>query len=162
MLESWEALFLGELGAAAAFAGLLFVSLSVNQAHILSQQSAPERGIQSLWMLFLIFCVSAIMLVPHQSPRAVGGELLGVSLVHFVTLTISQVREHRTIQPAYRWYAWLATSVGQAALWMILASAVGFLVRNDWLATYGLVPATLIGFLIAALNAWVLLIEINR
>ena len=34
-MEAWSNFSLGELGAAAAFAGLLFVSISVNQERIL-------------------------------------------------------------------------------------------------------------------------------
>jgi hypothetical protein len=47
-MEKWHDFFVGELGAAAGFAGLLFVSLSVNEARIIQFGGLAERGSQAL------------------------------------------------------------------------------------------------------------------
>jgi hypothetical protein len=50
-VSEWNDFFLGELGAAAALAGLLFVSISVNQAKILELGRTADRGIEVLTLL---------------------------------------------------------------------------------------------------------------
>ncbi len=98
-MESWQNFFLGELGASAALAGLLFVSLSVNQARILALPSLPERGIQALMALFLVLFVSSVMLIPGQAPFVAGLEILVLSGGHIVGISLLQVTEFRRIDP---------------------------------------------------------------
>ena len=50
-MDAWSNFFVGELGAAAAFAGLLFVSVSVNLEKILQLGRLADRGLEAL-----IFC----------------------------------------------------------------------------------------------------------
>ncbi|MEJ0022338.1 MAG: hypothetical protein WDN76_02040 [Alphaproteobacteria bacterium] len=161
-METWESFFLGELGAAAAFAGLIFVSLSVNQARILAFANIPERGVQALITLFQVFVVAAIMLIPQQPQWLTGVQLLLAALVHLLVMTRSHRAELRNVAPEHRRHSWLATGLGQGAAWMFVVAAVLVMVRADWIGFYVLAPATLLSFFIAGLNAWVLLIEINR
>jgi hypothetical protein len=76
MLAAWGTFFQGELGAAAALAGLLFVSLSVNQTKILELGRMADRGLEALAILFLVIMVSSLPLIPGQSIRLLGGEIL--------------------------------------------------------------------------------------
>lgn len=76
MLGPWISFFQGELGAAAALAGLLFVSMSVNQTKILELGRMADRGLEALAILFVVIIVSSLPLIPGQPPRLVGGEIL--------------------------------------------------------------------------------------
>ncbi len=71
-MEPWANFFLGELGASAALAGLLFVSLSVNQSRILELGRIAEPGLEALIMLALVLVVSSLALVTAQTPRLFG------------------------------------------------------------------------------------------
>jgi hypothetical protein len=73
-MEAWSNFALGELGAAAALAGLLFVSISVNQERILELGRMADRGLEALTILFLVIVVTSLMLVPGQLLRLLGGE----------------------------------------------------------------------------------------
>jgi modulator of FtsH protease len=160
MVETWEAFFLGELGAAAAFAGLLFVSVSVNQQRILAISGVPERAIQALLVLFMVFAVSAIMLVPEPA-RLIGLQVLGLSIAYLFVLSVVQFAELRKIAPANRGHSLWSVFQHQIVAWLFLVSAV--LLANEHAAAFAfLVPTTLMAFFVAGLNAWVLLIEINR
>ena len=59
-MDAWSNFFIGELGAAAAFAGLLFVSVSVNLAKILELGRLADRGLEALIMLFLTVVVASL------------------------------------------------------------------------------------------------------
>src|SRR5271165_6555752 len=88
-LQAWNNFFMGELGAAAALAGLLFVSISVNQARILSLGRMADRGLEAMVMLFLIIVVASLPLIPWQPARWLGGEILtvgGLTLIGLVPI----------------------------------------------------------------------------
>lgn len=80
-LEHWRDFFVGELGAAAALAGLLFVIVSVNQSHILELGSMADRGMEALLILLLTLIVASLGLVPEQSLRLLGGEIASISIL---------------------------------------------------------------------------------
>jgi modulator of FtsH protease len=75
----WNSFFQGELGAAAALAGLLFVSVSVNQTRILELGRMADRGLEALMMLLMVLVVASLPLVPGQPPHWLGAEILLVA-----------------------------------------------------------------------------------
>jgi hypothetical protein len=161
-VEPWQNFFLGELGASAALAGLIFVSLSVNQARILELASLPERGLQALLALLLVLVVSSVMLIPAQPPLLVGAEILLVAGGQIAVLTAVQRTELRGVAAEYRGHARTLAGLTQLAAWLYVLGALLLIVRGDWAGIYAFAPGTLLCFMVAGLNAWVLLIEINR
>jgi modulator of FtsH protease len=161
-MEGWQNFFLGELGASAALAGLIFVSLSVNQERVLASPSLPERGLEALMALFLVLIVSSLMLVPNQGPRLVGTEVLAVAVVQIVVLFMVQRIEYTRVEAPYRHNMVSLAIATQAAAWLFGLGALLLILRADWLGLYVMVPGTLLCFICGGINAWVLLIEINR
>ena len=161
-MEGWQNFFLGELGASAALAGLIFVSLSVNQERVLSSPSLPERGLEALMALFLVLIVSSLALVPEQGPRLLGVEVLAVATVQILILFKVQRIEYARVEAPYRRNMVSLAIATQAAAWLFGLGALLLILRADWIGLYASVPAALLCFVCAGVNAWVLLIEINR
>src|SRR5271154_3625772 len=101
-MDAWSSFFLGELGAAAALAGLLFVSISVNQARILALGRTADRGLEALAMLFLVLVVTSLPLVPGQPPRLLGGEILAVATATLAALVPLEASYLRSIEEVHR------------------------------------------------------------
>lgn len=101
-MSAWSNFFLGELGAAAALAGLLFVSVSVNQARILSLGRMADRGLEALAMLLLVVVVASLPLVPGQSLRLLGAEILVVGIATLTALVPLHLAYLRQIDPVHR------------------------------------------------------------
>ena len=59
-MECWSTFFASQVGAAATLAGLLFVSVSVNRARILSLGRMADRGAEALSMLFLALVAASL------------------------------------------------------------------------------------------------------
>ena len=78
--ELWHELFVGVAGAAAALAGLLFVSLSINLQQILQQVWLPRRAGLTVLLLFEVLVIAILGLVPGQAPVTLGVELLGLGV----------------------------------------------------------------------------------
>ena len=62
-------------GASAALAGLVFVALSVNIAHILQYSNLPSRAAATIGSLILIL-VSSMAALIHQPMQVLGIEIL--------------------------------------------------------------------------------------
>jgi hypothetical protein len=161
-LGDWSNFFLGELGAAAALAGLLFVSVSVNQARILELGRMADRGLEALAMLLLVLVAASLPLVPGQPIRLLGAEILLVGALTLTALVPLQRGYLRHLDPAYRRHTSRMVALNRLAVSIIALAGLVLLWRGDGFGIYLLPPGFLLSFLAAGANAWVLLIEINR
>lgn len=161
-MGAWTSFFQGELGAAAALAGLLFVSVSVNQARILELGRTADRGIEALFMLFLVIVVASLPLIPGQPVRLLGGEVLAAAMAVLATLVPLQHGYLRDLEPDQRARSIYLVRGNRAAVAVIAAAGAVLLWRGDGLGAYILPPGIFLCFFAVGANAWVLLIEINR
>jgi hypothetical protein len=161
-LGAWTNFFLGELGAAAALAGLLFVSVSVNQAKILALGRMADRGLEALAMLFLVIVVTSLPLVPEQSSRLLGAEILAAAAATLAALVPLQHAYLRHLDPVYRARSTRMVWVNRLAVTVIALAGLALLWRGGTTGLYLLPPGVLLSFFAVGVNAWVLLIEINR
>jgi modulator of FtsH protease len=161
-VNDWSNFFLGELGAAAALAGLLFVSVSVNQARILQLGRIADRGLEALLMLWLVLVVASLPLVPGQSLRLLGAEILAITiLVLVVTVRLQRVYLQH-LEPQYRSRSTRMVLINRLSVIVIGLAGLLMLWRGDGTGLYLLPAGFIVTFFAAGTSAWVLLIEINR
>jgi modulator of FtsH protease len=158
----WVPFFATAAGAAAALTGLIFVALSVNIARILEYQHLPARAAAAMGALMLILVSSLAALAP-QPLALVGGETLAFTT--FVWwLQIDSARQLRAAVKANN-RPWREFAIGTA---MGQAQVVPYLVGGALLAwgsdtgLYWLAAGAVMVFVLAVVNAWVLLVEILR
>jgi hypothetical protein len=161
-LPGWSNFFVGELGAAAALAGLLFVSVSMNQARILALGRMADRGLETLAMLFLVMVVASLGLVPGQPLRWLGAEILVVGAATLAWLIPVQQRYMRLLDPIHLRRSARMAWFTRAAIGIFVIGGLGLATLGQAWALYLLPPGILLVFAAVGLNAWVLLIEINR
>jgi hypothetical protein len=152
---------MAQVGASAALAGLIFVGLSINMSRILSLPRVPERALQAIIVLLTVLMVSSLLLVPGQSTIEMGLEMLGVGTFAWALNMWLEVGNLEKINKEYRRFWIQNTLVGQAALLPYVIGGVVTLAFGP-VGIYFLVPAVIFSFLKAMIDAWVLLIEINR
>jgi modulator of FtsH protease len=168
-MEAWGGFFIAQVGASAALAGLIFVAVSLNLTKVLALSHLPKRAFQALMVLMEILVVSSLALVPQPVPLF-GGEAVLVTLPIWITvivldlqtLTIAGKAEAVTIVGEdYRRRAIERMMISQVAALLFVIGAVATFAFG-LTGVYWLAPAILCSYLIALLDAWVLLIEINR
>ncbi|MBO9713622.1 hypothetical protein [Sphingomonas sp.] len=161
-MEAWHEFFLGELGAAAALAGMLFVAVSVNQARILELGRMADRGLEALVMLLYVIVAASLVLVPGQSPSLLGGELLAIGVLAQVALARLEIGYCRVLDSEHLPRTLQMVALNQVAM-ALSGVAGGWMLWTGTAAGLCLVaPGILLTFVAVGLNAWVLLIEINR
>jgi predicted MFS family arabinose efflux permease len=162
LIGEWSNFCLGELAAASALAGLLFVSVSVNQARILQLGRMADRGLEALAMLFLVVVVASLPLVPRQPLRLLGGEILVIATVTLFVVIQLQRTYLRDVEPQYRPQSMRMVTLNRIAVGTIALIGGVLLCRGDGVGMHLLPAGILLSFLAAGFNSWVLLIEINR
>ena len=156
----WQTFLAAEVGAAAALTGLLFVAVSINLERILSFPKLPARAAETLTLLVLVLVISSLGLAP-QGSGALAAEIIACAGgMSAVVLTV-QLR-HGPDDPADPiWWYWSRLATIQVPALLFLTGAITLAVRHGG-GLYWLLPATLMAFLGAVYNAWVLLVEIIR
>lgn len=157
----WSNLFVATAGAAAALTGLIFVGVSINLTKILSLKNLPTRALLSLTLLVTILTLSIIFLIPKQSFRALGVEVIIVGVLAWVAVSRMDLFVLRDIDKAYKRKLVVSSIVNQVALLPYIVGGV-VLVSSGESGAYWIVPAFLVSFFKAILDAWVLLVEIHR
>lgn len=159
-MEPWGGFFIAQVGASAALAGLIFVAVSLNLTKIVASSHLPSRAFQALMVLMEILIVSSLALVP-QPLRWFGGEAAVVALPIWITAIVFDLRSLAIADKAYRQRSIQRMAISQAAALFFGVGAVVTLAFG-LAGIYWLVPAIICSYLIALLDAWVLLVEINR
>jgi modulator of FtsH protease len=160
VIQGWESLFVAEAGAAAALAGLLFVAVSINLTRILEYPGLSGRAAEALGLLFFVLVIATLGLVPGQSPVALAGEVMAVGGMAELILLVLQIRDAR--RPEQR-LSWSVTRIVSSAVATLPAMVAGLSVLiGSGGGFYWLVPAILLAFAAALVDAWVLLVEILR
>ena len=162
VIEDWNTFYAAQAGASAALAGLVFVALSINLRQILAHpELLPGRAGEAVIMMVQPVFVALVILIPNQSMRTLGVEmlLLGgiafgiVNLILWRAFEPSRERETRefVLRVSMAELALLPTIIGGALL--VNGSATGL----DWQA-FGVLMCLAVGIT----TAWVLLVEILR
>ena len=144
--------------AAAAFAGLLFVALTVNLPRILPDAAHVARAREALGGLLSLLVMALLVLIPGQARDALGIELLCLAAVLAAVSIRLQGETIRRLPPGRRarWAVrMLPVNAATAAIIVTGAS----LIAGTGGGLYWLAGTVLIYVLRSALNAWDLLIE---
>ncbi len=156
-----ENFFIAEVGASAALAGLIFVGVSINLSRILSLARLPDRALEAMSLLMTVLVLSSLQLVPGQSMALLGIEILIIGLLIWSEVTILDLRIRRNTDPQFRQVFLFNMLLSQlASLPYVIAGILVLVIGASGL--YWLVPSVIFSFLKAILDAWVLLVEINR
>jgi modulator of FtsH protease len=160
-IEAWANFFVAQCGASAALLGLLFVSVSLNLARILALAHLPERALLAMFLLLTILIVASAMLMPGQSLRADGIEVLAAGAAICGAGAAAKIRDFDRLNSDWRqYYLFDLSFLAVATLPYLVAGGLLFL--GAAAGFYWLAAAILLSTAKAVTDAWVLLVEINR
>lgn len=157
----WSNLFSAELSASAALTGLLFVAASINLARIIGNPLLIARLAKALSTLVGVLLAAALCLVPGQSARLLGAELVVVGVPVWIMVTILERASSRTNVYVGKWGKVGHFLLAQSAVLAMIAGGVSLAAGHGG-GLYWTVAGVMISFVTALLDAWVLLIEILR
>jgi hypothetical protein len=148
-------------GAAATLTGLVFVAVSINLSRIISIPGLTGRAAESIMQLFGVVIITTTMLIPQQTPVALGVEILVVSFALWLVQTVLQIRymTSKTGHPR----TWAINRIVQTQFANIPFFISGILLLcGSPAGLYWLAPGCIFSLVAGVLAAWVLLVEILR
>ena len=163
--EGWGDLFLASAGATAALSGLIFVGLSVNIRTVLDtekregQNFLTGRALEALAALLIVLVISLVALTPGI-PRWALVTFIAVCGLGSATSPIRALLASR--QQAAIDLPLVLRLVTAAGLTVTLLLAGVTLATGHGGGLYWLPVAFVLAIVIAAINAWVLLVEVLR
>jgi modulator of FtsH protease len=160
-LAGWDNFFVASAGAAAALAGLLFVALSINLAKILAIPGLTSRAGETFVPLTIILVISLQALVPGIGIRFFACELLFLGTIAWLFATWLEARAYRAHHYVKFGHLALRVVINQPSTLFIAISGLALILGISG-GLYWLIPAILLSFVGAMLNAWILLVEILR
>jgi hypothetical protein len=160
-MNEWSNFFVAMASAAAALAGLIFVGVSINLAKILSTPSLPDRALESLILLLNILIISALALIPQQTPVITGIEFLCIGVMVWLIVLFLDLRIWRNTNPGYKRHSRQNIVFSQLAILPYILSGI-MIMCQGYSGIYWLVPGIILSFIKAIVDAWVLLVEIHR
>jgi hypothetical protein len=158
---AWSSFFSAQVSASAALVGLLFVAVSINLAKIVESRQLVARSAKALFTVTGILLASTLCLVPGQRVKILGCELAVVGMIVFLATTLAgraASLKNPFITTRDRVVQAILSQLSSAP--MVVAGVLLFGGRGGGL--YWLVGAIVFSFIAALIDAWVLLIEINR
>ncbi len=158
---SWSTFFSAQVSASAALAGLEFVAISINLAKIVKQRQLVARAGKSLLGLMVVLLASALCLVPALGRAWLGWELASLGTAIWLTTTWAQHRASHKNPYAGRTSKVFFTLLTQVSVFPFVVGGVS-LVYGRGGGLYWLAAGAIFSMVAALLDAWVLLIEIQR
>jgi modulator of FtsH protease len=161
-MEGWTEFYLGEVGAAAAIAGLLFVAISINIESILAYPTLPGRAAQTLFIVSSALVVGSVGLFPGQPLAAFGWEAIATYLL-LASTGVVQVAGLRRFRKSEGPIVWLIVPASVLLLVTIPGIVGGILLLNgDIAGAYWIAVDIILSLLGTLLGGWVMLVEILR
>jgi hypothetical protein len=157
--SEWHDFFVGTTGASAALTGLLFVAISINLQQILKYPRLPGRAAGTLGILVGALVVSGFGLAPGQGNRVLGLEIAAAG----AALVAQAVFVTRKTDTEHARSSWVVEHLVLLILPSLAFVAGGLsLIAGGGGGLYWVFSAVLLAFVVASINAWVLLVEIMR
>ena len=160
-MEAWHDFLVAQVGASAALGGLLFVGLSLNLEKIVSLAGVAERAQIPLVMILATLLLGSLLLIPRQEFLPLGAEGLAVGIATVAMGTRFGLRAMHASPPDYRGRVFLSLAFFWAATLPYIIGGLLLLAGHDS-GMYWIAGAICVSLIKAMLDAWVLLIEINR
>ena len=157
----WNDFYVAVAGAAAALTGLIFVGISISLTKILTAPTLPNRAFVSLTLLLSILTISILFLVPKQSTIWAGWTLLLIGFFIWAVVTRIDVKNYKQIEKNYKRHYLLLLLLDQLAVLPYIIGGIIILLAGST-GFYWVIPAIIFSFIKSVLDAWVLLVEINR
>ncbi|MDO9355187.1 MAG: hypothetical protein Q7T55_15930 [Solirubrobacteraceae bacterium] len=161
-LDGWHDFAAATAGVAGALAGLIIVAVSVNVKQIIEGSALPARAGATIASIAVILVSAMAMLIPTQPALWLGLEIVGftvVALLFQADAAVRILRSHDSGLTLGRKIGTIVLGVGQFSGLLIGGALI---MSGDASGVFHVAAGFIAIFIVAIVNAWVLMVEILR
>jgi hypothetical protein len=148
--------------AAAALAGLLFVSVSIRIDVIAPSRALRNRAAQTLVLFVSVLLVALCLAIPEQSRQALGGELLALAaLAGAIVIFLGRQAQKDGAADTPRLAVALDATTPNAITLILLAVAALLLIAGLHAGLYVLVAPVVVALGGGVISVWLLLTRLS-
>jgi hypothetical protein len=157
----WAGFFSTVSSASAALTGLLFVAISINLSQIISNPMLTARAAKALSTLVTVLLTAIVCLVPGQPYLVLACEMIVIGVMGWILITRWQLAaSRRNLYISTRQRIFQHVLAQGSTLPLIVGSISILLMQRG--ALYWIVVGMILSLVAALIDAWVLLVEIQR
>ncbi len=157
----WHDFFMACVGSSATLTGLLFIGISINLQKIISVQRLVNRGMLALIFLLIILIVSILFLVPDRPTSFYGVTVLIITSAAALIITRLDILLFKDKESRHRIYTKFYPVINTITIMCYIICSVLLIIEGEE-GMYWIVPAIVLSYVKAILDAWILLVEILR
>lgn len=151
---AWQNFAMMTGGASGALTGLLFVAVSLNTTRIAGHLGLRASAAQTLVLFLVPLIMAAVLLVPGQDDRVLGGELIAVGLGASASLLAIRQRKRGLADEDKRLTRIFDRRDTNVVVMLLFVASGTILATGTDAGLYLLLPASIVAFLSGVLNAW--------
>jgi hypothetical protein len=163
-MGNWSSFFTVQAEAAATLSGLIFIGISINLSKILEHKKLPNRGLVALILLLNSLVISSLCLINQYN--YIGYEVLAFAGASWVLICWIDIGIWKHTHESFRGKLLALTALNQVVLLSFLIGTgcilCFFPIPNFDAAFSWFAVGSLTSIVKAIIDAWVLLVEINR
>ena len=159
-MARWQSFYMFAGAASASLMGLLFIALSINREHIARHPGYRSVARQTGLAFICILVVTALVLIPTQSPRWLGGELVVGAGIGLLWEIVAQRRVARALDEYVETYLRVSL-LCDIGMFGVLGGAIVLIARSTVAGLDVIAAAIILLGLTAIRNSWALVMNVN-
>ena len=160
-MNSWDSFFSAVAESSATLTGLIFVGVSISLTRILEIPKMASRALVAIILLLTVVVSSLLFLIPGLDIFQEGIIILSIAIAVWVITLVLCLRMLYITSPEFKIYVKYNIVLTQLSIWPFIVAGICMMTIGDT-GIYWLISGMIFTLVKTVVDAWVLLIEINK
>ena len=160
-MNSWDSFFSAVSESSATLTGLIFVGVSISLNRILEIPKMASRALVAIILLLTVVVSSLLFLIPDLDIFQEGIIVLSIAIAVWVITLVLCLRMLYITSPEFKKYVKYNIILTQLSLWPFIVAGICMMTIGE-AGIYWLISGMIFTLVKTVVDAWVLLIEINK
>ena len=160
-MNSWDSFFSAVAESSATLTWLIFVGVSISLTRILEIPKMASRALVAIILLLTVVVSSLVFLIPDLDIFQEGVIVLSIAIAVWVITLVLCLRMLYITSPEFKIYVKYNIVLTQLSIWPFIVAGICMMTIGDT-GIYWLISGMIFTLVKTVIDAWVLLIEINK
>ena len=160
-MNSWDSFFSAVAESSATLTGLIFVGVSISLTRILEIPKMASRSLVAIILLLTVVVISLVFLIPDLDIFQEGVIVLSIAIAVWVITLVLCLRMLYITSKEFKKYVRYNIILTHLSIWPFIIAGICMMTIGE-AGIYWLISGMIFTLVKTVVDAWVLLIEINK